>query len=48
MIRVISECQVINLTMNESGLVFFIASLNSISVFFLSVSQKKIQTDPYA
>ena len=48
MIRVIPEWQVINLTMNESGLVFFIAGLNSVSVFFVSASHKKFQTVPYA
>ena len=48
LIRVISECQVINLTMNESGFVFFIGSLNSVSVFFVSTSHKKFQNVPYA
>ena len=41
----ISEYQVINLTVSESGLVFFIGSLNGISVYFVSVSQKKFRNN---
>ena len=41
----ISECQVINLTVSESGLVIFIGSLNGFSVYFVSVSHKKFRNN---
>ena len=41
----ISECQVINLTVSDSGLAFFIGTLNGISVYFVSVSHKKFRNN---